>query len=144
MVTIKGKEYTKEELLELRSLIEKAVNSLDDTEAVEGTTLFPSWDDLVGKSVDIGFRCRYNGVLYKVIGAHTVQATWNPEDSPSLFAKVLIPDENVIPEWEQPSSTNGYMTGDVVTYDGVTYRSTIDNNVWKPTDYPQGWEIVEE
>lgn len=144
MVKINGKEYTREELIALRELIEKAVGSLDDTEAVEGVTLFPSWDDLVGQSVDIGFRCRYNGVLYKVIGAHTVQEGWTPEGAPSLFAKVLIPDENVIPEWEQPDSTNGYMTGDTVTFEGTTYRSLIDNNVWKPTEYPQGWAVVEE
>ena len=25
-----------------------------------------------------------------------------------------------------------------------TYCSTIDNNVWPPADYPQGWEIVQE
>lgn len=27
--------------------------------------------------------------------------------------------------------------------DGKTYKSKIDNNVWPPTEYPDGWEIVE-
>ena len=53
---------------------------------------------------------------------------WSPEDAPSLFAKLLIPDEDVIPEWEQPDSTNPYMKGDKVTYKGVVYESLIDNN----------------
>lgn len=34
------------------------------------------------------------------------------------------------------------MTGDKVTHNGVTYISTIDNNIWEPGVY--GWEIVEE
>lgn len=26
--------------------------------------------------------------------------------------------------------------------DGPVYVSTIDNNVWSPDAYPQGWEVV--
>lgn len=40
-------------------------------------------------------------------------------------------------------STSPYMKGDCCTEDDVVYRSTIDTNTWKPTDYPQGWEVVE-
>jgi len=57
-----------------------------------------------------------------------------------LWAKVLIPDENVIPEWEQPNSTNPYMKGDKVSYNGIIYESTVDNNVWAPNVY--GWVTV--
>jgi len=60
--------------------------------------------------------------------------------APSLWTKVLIPDENVIPEWEQPDSTNPYMKGDRVMFDGKVYESTIDNNVWSPDVY--GWTEV--
>ena len=40
-------------------------------------------------------------------------------------------------------STSPYMKGDCCTDGDVVYRSTIDNNTWKPVDYPQGWEVVE-
>lgn len=40
-------------------------------------------------------------------------------------------------------STSPYMAGDCCTEDGNTYRSTMDNNVWAPSAYPAGWEIVE-
>lgn len=40
-------------------------------------------------------------------------------------------------------STSPYMTGDCCTEDGNTYRSKIDNNVFAPSAYPQGWEEVE-
>ena len=64
--------------------------------------------------------------------------------APSLWAKVLIPDENVIPEWEQPDSTNPYMIGDKVSFDGKVYESVIDNNIWSPAAYPAGWKEIPE
>ena len=39
-------------------------------------------------------------------------------------------------------STSPYMKDDCCTDDGKTYRSLIDNNVWKPSDYPAGWKEV--
>ena len=124
----------------LRPIIEKASQSLDDSTALEAVTLFPKWSLSIDYSV--GDKVRYNDVLYKCITSHTSQDTWTPTDSPSLWAKVLIPDETVISEWEQPDSTNPYMTGDKVTHNGKTWVSTIDNNVWEPSVY--GWkEIVD-
>ena len=73
-----------------------------------------------------------DGILYTVLQAHTSQPGWKPADAPSLFAKVLIPDPTMIPEWEQPDSTNPYMKGDKVTHNGKTWVSLIDNNVWEP------------
>ena len=124
----------------LRPYIEKAAQSLDDSSALEAPNLFPKWKE--DESYTAGMRVRYNEVLYSVLMDHTSQADWTPVAAPSLFAKVLIPDENVIPEWEQPDSTNGYMTGDKVTYNGKVYVSLIDNNVWSPEAYPAGWQEV--
>jgi len=60
----------------------------------------------------------------------------------SLWAKVLIPDENHIPEWEQPDSTNAYMKGDKIIFEDKIYESLIDNNVWSPAVYPAGWKEI--
>ena len=120
----------------LRPIIEKASQSLDDYTALESVTLFPKWSVSIDYSV--GDKVRYNDVLYKCLTSHTSQDTWTPTDSPSLWTKVLIPDETAVPEWEQPDSTNPYMTGDKVTHNGKTWISTIDNNVWEPSVY--GWE----
>ena len=109
-----------------------------DEMSLQVPNLYPIWK--VEVEYDIGDRVFYNDVLYKVLQAHTSQETWTPIDAPSLFVKVLIPDENVIHEWEQPDSTNGYMTGDKVMYNGKMYVSTIDNNVWTPDAY--GWDEV--
>lgn len=125
----------------LRPLIEKAAISLDDIDALEAIQLYPNWSG-DGVQYKIDDRVRYEGVLYKVLQAHTSQSGWTPALAASLFAKVLIPDENVIPEWQQPDSTNAYMIGDKVMFEGHVYESTINNNVWSPAAYPGGWSLI--
>lgn len=111
-----------------------------DEMSLQVPNIYPAWRAEANYSV--GDRVLYNDVLYKVITAHTSQETWTPTDAPSLFAKVLIPDDNIIPEWEQPDSTNPYMTGDKVMYNGKIYVSTVDNNVWSP-NVATVWEEVQ-
>ena len=41
-------------------------------------------------------------------------------------------------------STSPYNKGDCCTEGSKVYRSTLDNNVWSPSAYPQGWEEVIE
>lgn len=130
-----------EKARQLRAYIEKASASLDDADALHAIELYPVWADDV--SYVAGDRVRYDGVLYKCLQAHTSQPDWTPDAAPSLWAKVLIPDPDVIPEWEQPDSTNGYSKGDKVKYNGAVYESLIDNNVWSPDAYPAGWQVVE-
>ena len=111
-----------------------------DEMSLQVPNLYPTWKAEVEYA--LGDRVLYEDVLYRVITAHTSQEAWTPVDSPSLFAKVLIPNEDVTPEWEQPDSTNAYMTGDKVRHNDNTWVSNIDNNVWEPGVY--GWEIVNE
>jgi chitodextrinase len=126
---------TKQEAQNFVNSLLKLRTSATDTQAVDAPAVYPTWKEDVAYEVDD--RVLYNEVLYKVLQAHTSQADWAPDVAYSLFAKVLIPDPDVIPEWEQPNSTNPYMKGDKVTYEGKTWESIIDNNVWKPTEY--GW-----
>ena len=121
--------------------------NLSDEQALQVPLMFPKWQ--AGKEYVVGDRVLYLGVLYKVLQAHTSQAGWEPDIAPSLFAKNLIVKDDSgeqvdIPEWVQPDSTNPYMIGDKVKFEGKIYQSLIDNNVWSPTAYPQGWEEVNE
>lgn len=124
--------------MKLRPYIEKAAISLPDKDALEAIQLFQNWKSTATYAT--GDRVRYDGVLYHCLQAHTAQSDWTPIASPSLWAKVLIPDPNVIPEWEQPDSTNPYMTGDKVKHNGKTWVCTCDNNVWEPGVY--GWSEI--
>lgn len=123
----------------LRPMIEKAAVSLDDTDALKAVELFPEWSATAHYDVDN--RVRYDGTLYRCLQMHDAQEGWTPTSAVSLWAKVLIPDPEVIPEWEQPESTNPYMKGDKVKHNGKTWVSDIDGNVWEPGVY--GWSEVE-
>ena len=127
---------TDKALKSLRAIMRQAeINSESNTDeqALEVQALYPNWEDLEdGTTLKVGQRVNYSDVLFNVIQEHQKQSTWNPVDAPSLFAKVLIPESSVIPEWEQPESTNGYMMGDKVIHNEKTYLSLVDNNVWEP------------
>lgn len=115
----------------------------DDVVALSIQEFYDIWT--IGVLYPVGRYITHKDILYKVLTEHTSQTEWTPDVSPSLFAKVLIdPTGETIPEWVQPDSTNSYMTGDKVTYEGKVYESTIDNNIWSPADYPAGWKLIEE
>jgi hypothetical protein len=128
----------------MKLAVKQARQVQDDAEALSLQILYKQWNKQVGKELQVGEYVNHNNVLYKVLQQHTVQDNWAPDVSPSLFAKVLVdPTGDTILDWEQPDSTNGYMIGDKVKFEGHIYESLIDNNVWSPTDYPAGWELVE-
>lgn len=131
---------TEREARQLRSIIEAAMDGdIDDGTALEAVNLFAAWDSAAVYEKDK--RVRHNGTLYRCLTPHAAQADWTPEAAPSLWAKVLIPDGTVIPEWEQPDSTNPYSKGDRVTHNGKIWESTVDDNTWEPGVY--GWEETE-
>ena len=129
---------------ELRSQIEDNAGGMSDYMALQYTELFEAWSD--GMAYKAGDRVRYNGTLYKVLQDHISQGDWQPDSTSSLYAKVLIPDPGVVPEWEQPDSTNPYSKGDKVTHGGKTWESLVDGNVWEPgvTGTESLWREVTE
>ena len=116
--------------------------NLTDAQALQVPMLFDEFDGN-GVAYEVGKRIMFEGVLYKVIQAHTSQAGWTPIAAPSLFAKVINETiDGSIPEFEQPDSTNPYMKGDKVIFNGKVYESLIDNNVYSPEAYPAGWKEI--
>ena len=124
--------------IKIREMMHKAAVSLVDEDALKAVELFPKWAE--GTDYEIGIRVRYGNDLYKCLQNHTSRSDWNPVDAISLWAKVLIPDPEIIPDWVQPESTNAYMIGDKVRHNGHIWISTIDYNVFEPGI--AGWDIV--
>lgn len=122
-------------------MVEKG--EIDEVTASENANMFIEWNEK--SSFNYNDYRSYYGKLYKCLQAHTGQVGWEPENAPALWKLIGI-DENGIPEWSQPiSSADAYMKGDECMYKGVHKRSKIDNNVWSPEEYPEGWEdVIEE
>lgn len=115
--------------------------NLDDDKAMEVADLYPEWKSKKSYVVDEIVKHGVNGdnetQLYKVIQAHTSQDDWTPDVTPSLYKKIGFTDDGV-GIWTQPlGSTDAYMKGDVVSYNGELWTSDVDNNVWQPGVY--GW-----
>ena len=134
---------TRAKAYKLRQRIVEASVSLPDEDAIEAAELFENWKP--GQDYIVGKRIRYIDKLYKVNQAHTSQSDWTPDITPALYTEVAKPGE--IPVWRQPTGAqDAYNTGDKVhfpTASDPVYESMIDNNVWSPADYPQGWQLVE-
>ena len=143
---VTAKPLTKEEQLENQKNLALTffAETLSDAQALQVPMLFDDFDGN-GVAYEVGKRVLYNDILYKVIQAHTSQAGWTPVAAPSLFAKVINETiDGSIPEFEQPNSTNPYMKGDKVIFNGKVYESLIDNNVYSPEAYPAGWKEITE
>lgn len=141
---VTAKPLTKEEQLENQKNLALTffAETLSDAQALQVPMLFDEFDGN-GVAYEVGKRVLYNDILYKVIQAHTSQVDWTPATAPSLFAKVINETiDGSIPEFEQPGSTNPYMKGDKVIFNGKVYESLIDNNVYSPEAYPAGWKEV--
>ena len=136
--------------LELRKALQMFLATLDvDTQSesiLEVPSVFPKWE--IGRNYKVKevFGFGENAVgdtqLYVVLQDHTSSEEWTPDTASSLYKAIGITEEGV-PEWVQPlGSSDAYMTGDAVSFNGQKYESTCDNNVWSPIEYPSGWKAV--
>ena len=120
----------------LRHYIEKADTSITDEDALQAVELFPQW--VIEHAYIVGERLQYNGVLYRVVQAHTSQADWTPDITPALF---VVDSIDEWPEFVQPTGAHdAYKKGDQITFNGKHYISLIDGNVYSPAAYPAGWQ----
>jgi len=101
------------------------------------STIYPQYR--VGKAYLLNDVFVYENNLYRVVQAHTSQADWIPATTPALYTKYTPPGQ--IAAWVQPTGAqDAYNIGDKVTFEGFTWESLINANVWSPTAYPQGWK----
>lgn len=129
---------TRQHALHLRALIEQTATTLTDEEALTGVELFPMWK--ADAEYAVGDRVRYDNTLYKCLTAHTSQASWKPDVSPSLWVRVDDPGEEW-PAWVQPlGSTDAYALGAKVSHNEKHWISTLDANTWEPGIW--GWDEV--
>lgn len=138
--------------LEMRTALQYFVASLDaETQLdmmLEIPSVYPAY--AVGKAYktkdvfSYGINAVGDPQLYQVLQDHTSAAEWTPDTAVSLYKAIGV-TETGYPVWVQPlGATDAYNTGDIVSYNGALYISTIDGNVWAPDAYPAGWEVYTE
>lgn len=69
------------------------------------------------------------------------QSRQPPADLPAIYSRKNTTDPKRAKPWMAPNGTSGmYMKEDCAVDAGHVWRSKMENNVWKPTEYPEGWE----
>lgn len=68
-----GKQRVGEATLQAMMVVAKtSAQSLPDTMALQAAALYDDWEDVIGKTVEKGFKFRHNGKLYKTIQPLTI------------------------------------------------------------------------
>lgn len=121
-------------LMQAVKLLKTQAVDLPDEQAADVPALFPTWESKIGQAVAAGERLFYDGRLWKVLQAHTVQAEWTPDVVPALFTEVVVQgdDEPEIGTLDNPIPYNGNMEleeGKYYSQEGVTYLCTRSTGV---------------
>ena len=126
--------------VELQQLV--VLSTATDEQAFIMRYLYPEWSD-ESVSYKKNDRFMYHNKFYKVLQNHISQSDWTPDTASSLYVEIADPAEEW-PEFKQPTGAHDAYAKDAkVTFEGKHYKSLIDANVYSPTTYSQGWELVE-
>lgn len=149
---LNNKEYVLETLrgvgLTMATNLQIEADTMTGTELYDRENYIPDFAEAIKKKNmlerDIGFTCLSSaGRVVRLLQKYdSTIYTAEPEELPSLWGfKWSTNPDHALPFIAL--STSPYMKDEVCSENEVVYRSKIDNNVWSPTEYAQGWEVVE-
>ena len=108
--------------------VKQAKQVTDDQEALELQILYKSWNQQIGKQLNVGEYIQHEGKLYRVLQAHTAQSTWAPGNgTESLF---VVIDKEHAGTLEDPIPYEGNMelfNGKYYIQNEVVYLCTRDS-----------------
>lgn len=101
---------------------------------------------VAGQNVAVGNLRRFQGGIYQCLQAHTTSTEWTPDVAVSLWTYISVaPETGPEPEPEPPAAAPAwasgvaYTVGQLVTYNGKTYRIGQPHTSaghWLPPDLP--------
>lgn len=149
---LNNKEYVLETLrgvgLTMATNLQIEADTMTGTELYDRENYIPDFAEAIKKKNmlerDVGFTCLSSaGRVVRLLQKYdSTIYTAEPEELPSLWGfKWSTNPDHALPF--VAISTSPYMKDEVCSENEVVYRSKIDNNVWSPTEYPQGWEVAE-
>lgn len=128
---------------ELRAMIEKAAGAgLDDKDGSTAVELYPALTG-GGALVKSGTRINWKGALKRAAVDLWDTAENTPEAAPSLWEDVLYKTARGLSRRPLRRGSRSPRVSAVIGGD-VLYESLLDNNVWTPEAYPDGWKKVAE
>lgn len=97
----------------------------------------------IGEWCEINTVYQYGTDKAKCLQSHN-RMSYPIEETPALW--LIIPTVADYPVWQQPTGAHdAYQMGDRVHFpdaDSPVYESLINANVWSPTEYPAGWQLI--
>lgn len=115
-------------------------DSLDDKTASETPELFDKLNEN-GDLVPVGTRINWNGGLKRASVDLWDTAKNNPDNAPMLWEDIEYKDGiRIIPETITVGTK--FSKDELGWWQDTLYKSLLDNNVWNPTQYPAGWELI--
>ena len=131
---------TRREAKRLRAIVELAVISLDDKTASEGVSLFPRLTES-GGLISAGTRINWKGSIKRATSDLWDTAENNPDNASNLWENIEYKQGyRIIPEIITAGAA--FIEDECGWWENTLYRSKINANVYTPTAYPNGWEIV--
>lgn len=117
---------------QLNTLATMLVNTVDLTnaQALSVKSIFPTWEDYIGKEVKANFKLQYNNKLFKVVKDHTVQKQYPPSiDTASLYTEITETQSGTKDDpIDYPSDGNMVIyKGKYYKEDGVLYECIRDS-----------------
>ena len=119
----------------------KMREALTDQQASLVTDLYPALKDN-GELIKAGTRIDWKGEIKKAAVDLWDMAENNPDNAPSLWESLDYKDGYRMIH-ATLTVTTAFALDECGWWNGVLYKSLIDNNVWTPDAYPAGWQLVD-
>lgn len=141
-------EKMREKGMQDAQVLQEKAGSMTGTELNGSKEAIPDFTAAAAKmnmlEREVGFVCKSSaGRVVKLLQVYDSSIyTAEPEELSAQWGFVWSQD----PAHALPFialSTSPYGKGDCCTENEMVYRSKIENNVWAPSEYAQGWEKVE-
>jgi len=124
----------------VHSVIIAGRNLVDDKTASIAPELYGRMNN-DGGLINAGTRINWNGLLKRAGTDLWDTQENNPDNAPTLWEDIAYRNGiRIIPD--VITAGTAFAKGERGWRGDVLYESTIDNNVWTPEDYPEGWTKI--
>jgi len=131
---------TRSEAMRLRMAMELGAETLDDRTASGAAKIFPGMR-LDGRLIAAGTRINWGGTVKRAAVDLWDTSENTPDAAPALWEDLMYRDGiRIIPDVITPGTA--FAKGEQGWWGDVLYISLMDNNVWTPAAFPDGWEVV--